>query len=122
MLVDAPCSGLGVLRRNPESRWRRTSQDLPRLAELQRSILGNVAPLVRPGGTLLYSVCTLTAAETDGVVEGFLAAHPDFVREDLRTLFPQWQELFDGQGALRTFPHRHGGMDAFFAVRFRKVE
>jgi 16S rRNA (cytosine967-C5)-methyltransferase len=121
VLVDAPCSGLGVLRRNPETRWRRVEADIGRLALLQGTILGNVAPLVRPGGTLLYSLCTLTPEETDGVVDAFLAGHPDFDREDLRLSAPAgWQELFDDRGALRTFPHHHGGMDAFFAVRFRR--
>jgi 16S rRNA (cytosine967-C5)-methyltransferase len=123
VLVDAPCSGLGVLRRNPEIRWRRAASDLPRLAELQRSILRQVAPLVRPGGTLVYSLCTLGAEETSEVVAAFEAAHPDFVREDLRQAVPaHWLELIDAQGCLRTLPHRHDGMDAFFAARFRRTE
>jgi 16S rRNA (cytosine967-C5)-methyltransferase len=120
VLVDAPCSGLGVLRRNPETRWRRTEPEIRQLADLQRRILDNVAGLVRPGGVLLYSLCTLTPEETEGVVAVFLAEHPEFAREDLRPIFPEWQQLFDEQGALRTLPHRHGGMDAFFAVRFRR--
>ncbi len=120
VLVDAPCSGLGVLRRNPETRWRRTEAEIRQLADLQQRILDNVAGLLRPGGVLLYSLCTLTPEETEGVVEAFLAGHPEFVREDLRPHFPQWPDLFDDLGALRTFPHRHGGMDAFFAVRLRK--
>jgi 16S rRNA (cytosine967-C5)-methyltransferase len=118
VLVDAPCSGLGVLRRNPETRWRRTEAEIRQMATLQKRLLDNVAGLVRPGGVLLYSLCTLTPEETEGVVAAFLAGHPEFVREDLRPIYPEWQELFDDQGALRTFPHRHGGMDAFFAVRF----
>jgi len=121
VLLDAPCSGLGVLRRNPETRWRRTPEDVGEMAGLQRRLLESVAGLIRPGGCLLYSLCTLTPEETDGVVADFLDAHPEFVREDLRRTAPQgWQELFDGSGALRTLPHRHGGMDAFFAVRFRR--
>lgn len=121
VLVDAPCSGLGVLRRNPEIRWRRTADDIRQMAERQRLILGNVAPLVRPGGTLLYSLCTATAEETAYVIAAFLDANPDFAREDLRPAAPPgWVELFDGEGALRTAPHRHGGMDAFYAVRFRR--
>ncbi|MBE0599420.1 MAG: 16S rRNA (cytosine(967)-C(5))-methyltransferase RsmB [Desulfuromonadales bacterium] len=121
VLLDAPCSGLGVLRRNPEIRWRRRAADLPQLAELQRTLLGNVAPLVRPGGTLLYSVCTSTPEETTGVVGAFLTAHPEFTLHDLRHSVPaSWHPLFDEHGRLRTFPHRHGGMDAFFAVRLDK--
>ena len=121
VLVDAPCSGLGVLRRNPELRWRRTPDDPRRLAELQGAILAGAAPLVKPGGRLVYSVCTQTPEETEEAIAAFLTRHGDFVREDLRPLLPShWEPLFDGTGALRTLPHRHGGMDAFWAVRLRR--
>lgn len=121
ILVDAPCSGLGVLRRNPESRWSRRPADIKELVELQRTILKQVAPLLRSGGHLLYSVCTFTAAETDAIVHNFLATHPDFAQEDFRTLLPaEWQELTTDNGCVRTLPHHHDGMDAFFAVRFVK--
>jgi len=70
---------------------------------------------------LLYSVCTFTAAETDAVVQDFLAAHPDFSQEDFRRLLPEaWSALTTNSGRVRTFPHRHDGMDAFFAARFLK--
>ncbi len=119
ILVDAPCSGLGTLRRNPESRWRREPEDLATNAERQLAILNQVAPLLRVGGRLLYSLCTFSKEETEGVVKRFLAAHPEFERIDLRPQVPDaWHELFDEQGALRTMPHRSGGMDAFFAVGF----
>jgi 16S rRNA (cytosine967-C5)-methyltransferase len=121
ILVDAPCSGLGVLRRNPESRWSRRPADIKALVELQRIILQNVAPLLRPGGHLLYSVCTFTAAETDAIVHNFLATHPGFKQEDFRSLLPaEWQDLATDKGCVRTLPHRHDGMDAFFAARFIK--
>ncbi len=119
ILVDAPCSGLGTLRRNPESRWRRQPADLATNAERQLEILNRVAPLLRIGGRLVYSLCTFTKEETDDVVQNFLTAHPEFERIDLRSQVPAaWCELFDEQGALRTWPHRHDGMDAFFAVGF----
>ncbi|MBX3287025.1 MAG: rRNA cytosine-C5-methyltransferase [Actinobacteria bacterium] len=76
VLVDAPCSGLGSLRRRPDARWRLDPEAPERLAELQRGLLGAAAPLVRPGGTLVYSVCTLTEAETTAVAEAFAADHP----------------------------------------------
>ncbi|AMV71050.1 16S rRNA (cytosine(967)-C(5))-methyltransferase RsmB [Desulfuromonas carbonis] len=121
ILVDAPCSGLGVLRRNPELRWRRQPDDPRRLAGLQGSILASAAPLLKPGGHLLYSVCTQTDEETVEVVAAFLAAHPEYAREDLRPLVPEhWRPLFDGSGALRTLPHQHDGMDAFWAVRLQR--
>jgi len=120
VLLDAPCSGLGVLRRNPEIRWRRTADDIDRLARLQGALLEHVAPLVRPGGHLLYSVCTVAGEETDHVARAFTAAHPEFDAEDLRPFFPEgWHELFDSQGRLRTWPHRQG-MDGFFALRWRR--
>jgi 16S rRNA (cytosine967-C5)-methyltransferase len=121
VLVDAPCSGLGVLRRNPESRWRRTPKDLQANSERQGMLLNQMATLVRPGGKLVYSVCTMTPEETTVVAEKFLRDHNEFRREDLREQVPgTWQELFDEQGALRTWPHRHHGMDAFYAVSFRR--
>ncbi|MCF6179339.1 MAG: methyltransferase domain-containing protein, partial [Geopsychrobacter sp.] len=121
VLVDAPCSGLGVLRRNPECRWTRKAADLKELAALQLKILFNVAPLVKPGGLLLYSLCTFSRAETTGVVETFLANHREFVTESFADQLPdRWQELLDVSGALKTYPHRHDGMDAFFAVKLRR--
>ncbi len=123
ILVDAPCSGLGVLRRNPETRWRRQPADIAAMAILQGRILRNAAPLLRPGGVLLYSVCTNTPEETEGVISGFLSDRADFSREDLRAPTPPaWSELFDDRGALRSLPQHHDGMDAFWAVRLRKKE
>jgi 16S rRNA (cytosine967-C5)-methyltransferase len=77
-LVDAPCSGLGVLSRRPESRWRISADALPRLARLQRAMILEAAPAVRPGGTLVYAVCTVTAAETADVAQHVIAALPDW--------------------------------------------
>lgn len=121
VLLDAPCSGLGVLRRNPEGRWNKTAVNIRELAELQREILFHVAPLVSPGGLLLYSVCSFALLESDEIVKDFLAVHPQFVLEDLReSSVPEWAELFTKQGTLRSYPHRHAGMDAFFAARFKR--
>ena len=116
VLVDAPCSGLGTLRRHPELRWRRRPEDVARLAVLQREILAGVAPLVRPGGILVYAVCTITREETEDVVDWFRATHPRFVVEDARTRVPL--DLVTPAGMLRTLPHRHG-LDGFFAARLR---
>lgn len=121
ILLDAPCSGLGVLRRNPESRWTRTAGDLKNLAALQLKILTNLAPLVRPGGLLLYSVCTFSRAETWGVIDPFLEAHPEYQLDPLPTGLPDlFAPLTGARGQLQTFPHRHDEMDAFFAVRLRR--
>ena len=120
VLVDAPCSGLGVIRRNPEGRWNKTAANLRELAELQRRILDNVAPLVSSGGLLVYSLCTFSHCETDGVLDAFLAEHPEFRPEAPDSLPEHWSGLFDERGTLHSYPHRHDGMDAFFAARLRR--
>jgi len=120
VLVDAPCSGLGTLRRHPEARWRRRPEDVPRLAALQKAILDCTAPLVRPGGTLVYAVCTLTREENEGVLEDFLAGHPTFgVEPATAVLRAEAAELVASDGCVRTYPHRHG-LDGFFAVRLAR--
>jgi 16S rRNA (cytosine967-C5)-methyltransferase len=116
VLVDAPCSGLGTLRRHPELRWRRRPEDIARLAALQRDLLSGVAPLVRPGGVLVYAVCTSTREENEHVLEWLRRTHPGFALEDAATLVPP--DLVTPAGTLRTLPHRHG-LDGFFAVRLR---
>ncbi len=120
VLVDAPCSGLGVLRRNPEARWRLQETDITDLATRQQQILTQAARLVRPGGRLVYSVCTVTPEETEQVITQFLERHSDFQPTPLADKLPQsCRELFDTAGQLRTMPHRHG-MDGFFAAGFRR--
>jgi 16S rRNA (cytosine967-C5)-methyltransferase len=119
VLVDAPCSGLGTLRRHPELRWRRRPEDIPRLAVLQRDILTAVAPLVRAGGSLIYAVCTLTREENEDAVLHFVAANPRFVVEPAGPhLPPAATAAVTSEGFLRTLPHRHG-LDGFFAARLR---
>jgi len=120
VLLDAPCSGLGVLRRNPEARWRLDNTDIARLAERQQAILEQAARLVRKGGRLVYSVCTVTPEETDQVIEAFLADHPDYRLEPLTGVLPEHcAVLLDQSGWLRTWPHRHE-MDGFFAARLQR--
>lgn len=122
VLVDAPCSGLGVLRRRPDARWRARPSDIERLAELQRRLLEAAYPLVAPGGLLAYSVCTMTRAETSGV-EGWLAR---LVEADERARGwqalpapgPPWEPL--GRGAL-LLPQA-AGTDGMFMVAFRRPE
>lgn len=125
VLVDAPCSGLGTLRRHPELKTRRLAEDLHRLAALQAAILRNVAPLVRPGGLLVYAVCTFTREEGPDQMERFLATTPGFRRERPPsaprpgTGVVDWTPLLDPRGDLVVAPHSHG-MDAFFASRLRR--
>lgn len=121
ILVDAPCSGLGTLRRHPELRWRRRPEDIPRLAALQRALLDGVAPLVRPGGIIVYAVCSLTREENTDVVAKFCASHPGFVVESAAASPPALPaDLVTPDGFLRTLPHRHD-LDGFFAARLRAL-
>jgi 16S rRNA (cytosine967-C5)-methyltransferase len=121
ILLDAPCSGLGVIRRNPEAKWRLFSGDITRLAAVQKTLLKNAAAKLKPGGTLLYSTCSTSEAENEIVVEDFLLHHPDFVLENLNDLFPAWSDLIAFYGMFRVWPHRHG-MDGFFAARIRRIK
>jgi 16S rRNA (cytosine967-C5)-methyltransferase len=117
VLVDAPCSGLGTLRRNPEIRWHLTAQKLGVFPPLQKRILGNAAVCVKRGGYLLYSTCSVMPEENDAVVEFFLEGHPDFAPARPPADFPA--EVLDPKGFLRTFPHRHG-TDGFFGALLRR--
>lgn len=120
ILLDAPCSGLGVIRRNPEAKWRIFSGDVTRLAAVQRTLLKNAADRLKPGGTLLYSTCSTSEAENELVVEDFLSRHKGFILENLNDFFPEWSELIAFYGMFRVWPHRHG-MDGFFAARITKL-
>ena len=121
VLLDAPCSGLGVLRRNPEGRWNKSPVNLRELAVLQRQILENIVPIIKPGGKLLYSVCTFSHAETDAIIDNFLQDHAEFTLENLGEQFSRnWADLFTDRGTLRSYPHRHNNMDAFFAARLQR--
>jgi 16S rRNA (cytosine967-C5)-methyltransferase len=120
ILVDAPCSGLGVIRRNPEGKWWKSPADLPQLAATQRGILENLSGYLDVGGTLVYATCSTTRQENEEVIDSFLSRHPEFVVEDLRTLFPSFAPLFTERGFFRSWPHRDG-MDGFFAARLKKI-
>jgi 16S rRNA (cytosine967-C5)-methyltransferase len=115
VLVDAPCTNLGVLRRNPEVKWRRQPADLAAAADRQRSILAAAGALVRPGGRLVYATCSLEPEENDDVARDFLVSRPDFV-VDPPAQFPVAP---DAAGFVRCLPHRHG-TDGFTAIRFRR--
>jgi 16S rRNA (cytosine967-C5)-methyltransferase len=115
VLLDAPCTGLGVLRRHPEAKWRVRSGDVARMATLQASLLDNCAGAVKPGGTLVYSVCTFTPQEGVKQVEAFLASHPEFTVDTPPVGQVPWDRVADG-AYIETWPHRHDA-DGFFAVR-----
>jgi 16S rRNA (cytosine967-C5)-methyltransferase len=115
VLADAPCTNLGVLRRNPEVKWRRRPEDVPAAAARQRAILAAAATMVRPGGRLVYATCSLEPEENEEVVRAFLAACPEFVLDPP----PAFPLPLDAAGMLRCLPHRHG-TDGFTAARLRR--
>jgi 16S rRNA (cytosine967-C5)-methyltransferase len=114
VLVDAPCSGLGVLRRRPDARWRVKPDDIPRLAALQRRLLVAAIELVRPGGLLVFSVCTLTLAETAGIDRWLAGAFPE-AQPVMAPLGPEWERV--GRGA-RLLPQA-AGTDGMFLLELR---
>jgi len=119
VLVDAPCSGTGVLRRHPAYRLRLDGPELSRLAALQGRILDRAAPLVRPGGWLAYATCSALRVENDAVVEAFLSAHPEFRLLPLaRRMGPRAADL--GGDVLRLSPHQHG-TDGFFTALLERT-
>jgi 16S rRNA (cytosine967-C5)-methyltransferase len=125
VLVDAPCSGLGVLARAPEAKWRRDPGGIGSLPALQLGMLDNLAPAVRPGGVLVYSTCTTATAENEGVVRAFLARHPEFVLEAPCAPGVPWPKVTTAEGFLRTFPEVAGQegarhLDGFFGARLRR--
>jgi len=120
VLVDAPCSGLGVLSRHPDGKWNRSREGIRSLTLVQKTMLHRASGALKGGGKLLYVTCTITREENEGVVEGFLESRPGMVLEDLRDGAPEWAlDLVDERGFLRTLPHLHG-MDGFFAALFSK--
>lgn len=120
VIVDAPCSGLGTLRRDPDIRWRRREADLATLADRQRQMLRHAAQVVTPGGRLVYATCSSEPEENEHVADAFLQQSSDFVVVDARRAHPVLPALvIDNRGHLRTAPHLHG-LEAFFGAVFER--
>ena len=117
VLVDAPCSGLGVLRRKPDARWHKSPSDRKTLPPLQRAILSSAAQTVKQGGILVYSTCTMEGCENAAVVEAFLRAHPDFVLEETGAFLPAPKRA---ERMVQIMP-TEGGADGFFIARMRRL-
>ncbi|MCW2719320.1 transcription antitermination factor NusB, partial [Pseudonocardia sp.] len=118
VLVDAPCTGLGALRRRPEARWRRRPEDVSALSKLQRELLTAALRHVRPGGVVAYVTCSPHLAETVGVLTGVVRKHPDVELLDAREYLPGVPQLGDGP-TVQLWPHRHG-TDAMFLGLLRR--
>ncbi|WP_323071713.1 RsmB/NOP family class I SAM-dependent RNA methyltransferase [Mycetohabitans endofungorum] len=120
VLVDAPCSGLGTLRRNPDLKWRQTPQSVAELTVKQASILAAAARLLKPGGRLVYATCSLLGDENEGIVESFIAAHPMFERVPASRVLADQKIALDTGDDLTLWPHRHS-TDGFFAAVMQRV-
>ncbi|MDF1594254.1 MAG: 16S rRNA (cytosine(967)-C(5))-methyltransferase RsmB [Desulfobacterales bacterium] len=120
VLVDAPCSGLGVLRRNPDTKWSSSEEDLKRLGARQIRFLENLQGIVKPSGILAYSVCSTESEENEDVIKAFLNNHENFVIDDEPGGLPREARGCLDRGYFKTFPHRNS-MDGFFSVRLRRV-
>lgn len=121
ILLDAPCSGFGVIRRKPELKWSKEERDIAEIGALQRDILSSVHTLLKPGGTLVYSTCTIEREENEAVVESFLRKHPEF--EPDRAAWPQLPsaigEALRERGMVQILPHQYAS-DGFFIAKLRK--
>ncbi len=118
VLVDAPCSGIGTIRRRPELALRRTAESIATLSNLQTAILSRTAETVKPGGSLVYAVCSVLREEGEDVVERFLAQSPDFTAAPFDS--PVADRLAKGGASFRLLPHQHG-TDGYFVASFRRT-
>jgi 16S rRNA (cytosine967-C5)-methyltransferase len=120
ILVDAPCSGFGVIRRKPDIKYAKTEEDILSLVELQQEILRAAAPLLKRGGTLVYSTCTIDPEENEGVIAQFLNDHPEFVPDEtMQERLPEKVQPYVRNGQLHLLPH-YFGSDGFFIASLRK--
>jgi len=121
ILIDGPCSGLGILSRHPDGKWSKNETDIKRLTYLQKSILNEAVALLKKRGTMLYVTCTISEVENEEVVSAFLKQNSGVFLENLKDHAPEWAlEFINDQGFFKTLPHVHG-MEGFFAALFKKV-
>lgn len=119
ILLDAPCSGLGVLRRNPDAKWRVSESDVVRLQGIQLSLLETLASFLKPSGFLVYVVCSTEPEENESVIEKFIEAHPDFQTSSIEATEVIPKNCITGNGFFKTYP-KGLSMDGFFAARLKK--
>jgi 16S rRNA (cytosine967-C5)-methyltransferase len=119
VLCDVPCSGLGTLARRPDARWRKAPEDVEGLVPIQQAILESAAQCVKPGGTLVYSTCTIEPRENQEMVEAFVADHPDFTFDDITKYLPPSLAADAHGGYIQLLPHIHG-TDGFFICRMTR--
>lgn len=120
VILDAPCSGLGVIRRKPDIKWTKTAGDIVSLKNQQLKMLDQVCQYVKPGGVLIYSTCSIDLQENEEVIKEFLRSRQDFVLEDLTPYLPQKLKGEGRQGYIKLFPHLHD-VDGFFIARLKRT-
>jgi len=120
VLLDAPCTGTGVLSKRADLRWKRTEEELENSIKLQEELLDEAANLVKKGGRLIYSTCSLEYEENWGQIQNFLEKYDNFILEKLDEFLPAEVLIEDGL-AYQTFPHKHG-CDGHFGVRLKRVK
>jgi len=121
VLVDAPCSGLGTLRRNPDLKWRQSPQSVGELTAKQAAILAAAAKLLRPGGRLVYATCSILGEENEAIVDAFLATHADFQRLSAQDILAAQGIAIDCGTDMRLSPHKHG-TDGFYAAVLERAK
>jgi 16S rRNA (cytosine967-C5)-methyltransferase len=123
ILLDAPCSGFGVIRRKPDLKWRKSETDIREIVNLQQALLESVAPLLKSGGILVYSTCTLNRAENEQIINWFLRKHPHFLASpDFPSSFPEplRSNVDKALGSIKILPHEYDS-DGFFIARLRRM-
>ncbi|MFZ1548568.1 MAG: RsmB/NOP family class I SAM-dependent RNA methyltransferase, partial [Candidatus Nitrotoga sp.] len=121
VLVDAPCSGLGTLRRNPDIKYRQSSQSVTEFTQLQASILASASKLLKPGGRLVYTTCSFLPQENRAIVDAFLAGHPEFTLRPAGEILAQQKIPLEAEECLQLMPQLHC-TDAFFAAVLERVK
>jgi 16S rRNA (cytosine967-C5)-methyltransferase len=122
ILLDAPCSGFGVIRRKPDIKWRKTNKEVDALVEIQKELLNSIGPLLKPGGTLVYSTCTTEVKENQEQIDSFLTNHPEFTRCSIHEFLPPIikERAMIGEGWIQILPH-YFDTDGFFIARLQKA-
>lgn len=121
VLLDAPCTGLGIIRRKPDIKWTRESGDIAGITELQRKLIDNASRAVKPGGTLVYSTCTVLPEENEYMIRSFLENNEEFYEDDITAYLPPALAMHANGGMLQLYPNRDG-IDGFFIARLRRKE
>lgn len=121
VLLDAPCTGLGIIRRKPDIKWARETKEMKSISQLQRILIRNVSKAVKPGGVMVYSTCTILPSENADVVNEFVNANHEFELDDIKAYLPHALAKHSQNGMLQLYPDRDG-IDGFFIARIRRKE